>query len=186
SGELPPITLLTRKRRHAVEWENTEQELPVAVAKKPRVTKATKRNPPAAGDGVRGLEGVWQEMERERKALICNHNEGVVKCLTSVEKTVSGVWGRSEQGLLSLGQTLSLMATGISTTERRMEDLRGLMARFQTSLSDMEQRQSQGRGVAQQGLKRDIQLIQQRSVRKANETQVTKVRQALQAMLMKL
>ena len=48
-----------------------------------------------------------------------------------------------------------------------MEDLRGLMARFQTSLSDMEQRQSQGRGVAQQGLKRDIQLIQQRSVRKA-------------------
>ena len=89
-----------------------------------------------------------------------------------------------------------------------MEDLRGLMARFQTSLSDMEQRQSQGRGVAQQGLKRDIQLIRQRSIRKAvslvsvflakllfpwhlsnitqNETQVTKVRQALQVMLMKL
>ena len=66
SGELPPITLLTRKRRPAVEWENAEQELPVAVAKKPRVTKATKRNPPATGGGVKGLEGVWQEMERER------------------------------------------------------------------------------------------------------------------------
>jgi hypothetical protein len=186
SGELPPITLLTRKRRPAVEWENAEQELPVAVAKKPRVTKATKRNPPATGGGVKGLEGVWQEMERERQALIRSHDEGVVKCLTSVEKTLSGAWDCSEQGLLSLGQTLSLMATGISTAERRMEDLRGLMARFQTSLSDMEQRQSQGRGVAQQGLKRDIQLMQQRSIRKVNETQVTKVRQALQAMLMKL
>ena len=65
------------------------------------------------------VESLYVSSALSRKALICNHNEGVVKCLTSVEKTVSGVWGRSEQGLLSLGQTLSLMATGISTTERR-------------------------------------------------------------------
>ena len=48
-----------------------------------------------------------------------------------------------------------------------MEDLRRVMARFQSNICDMEQRQSEGRGVAQQGLRREIQLIQQRSIKKA-------------------
>ena len=51
------------------EWENTEQEIehPVTMAtKKPRVTKATKKNAQSVGGGVKSLEGVWLEMERER------------------------------------------------------------------------------------------------------------------------
>ncbi|CAI8055007.1 hypothetical protein GBAR_LOCUS30016 [Geodia barretti] len=78
--------------------------------------------------------GVAGDGEGEESSDLQPH-EGVVKCLTSVEKTDGGS-ARSDGPIPA-------------------------------SLSDMEQRQSQGRGVAQQGLKRDIQLIQQRSVRKA-------------------
>lgn len=64
SGELPPITKLTRKRKH-VEWDNQDPGNTVTTAKKQCVTKAPQRKAPTRG-GVRGIEGVWQEMERER------------------------------------------------------------------------------------------------------------------------
>ena len=48
-----------------------------------------------------------------------------------------------------------------------MEKLRSLLSAFQTDLSDMEQRQLQARGVAQQGLKKEILALQQKAIKKA-------------------
>ena len=48
-----------------------------------------------------------------------------------------------------------------------MEKLRGLLSVFQTNLTDLEQRQSQARGVAQKGLKKEMVSLQQKAIKKA-------------------
>ena len=51
-----------------------------------------------------------------------------------------------------------------------MENLRGVLSSFQTTLCDMEQRQGNERGVVQRGLKNEMIAMHQRGVKQAVST----------------